>query len=361
MNTLKTISPKRAVKELSAYVRTEDNREPYIKLDMNEYTAGFSELSGYSVLGGVPNIYPEYDATVQMLADFLSVPSRQILLTNGGVEAISVVISTFIEPGEDVAIISKPSFFFINHSLLLNGAKIKAIPVHKDLTFDTEGIEKALEQKPKLAMFSSPDNPTGSILDGKLILDWCTRFPEVLFVIDEAYSEFCNYTLLPQLANHGNLVLLRSLAKAWGLAGFRLGAIFGDERLIQYMNVVKVPYSVNAAVLSALRKMLAVPSKIKETAAATMSRKETLVEAFRARGYKVINGAGNFFIVSLGAKCLEFTKFMKGQGILVRNVTPDIKKTDDALWGMVRISPGTDDENRCLIEALDHYRKTDDA
>jgi len=354
-----TINPKRVVQQLSSYVHTEEHRESYIKLDMNENTVGFNELSGYEKQGSVPNIYPDSDDAVQMLGDFLGVPKNRILLTNGCNEALSLVSSTFIEPGEDVAVISKPCFFFVYHCLLLAGAKVTAIPAHQDLSFDTQGIERALKERPKLAMFSSPDNPSGSVLDGKTILEWCSTFPETLFVIDEAYAEYCNFSLLPELPNYSNLMLLKSLSKAWGLAGLRLGAIFADERLISYLNLVKLPFSVNAAALSGLRKMLAVPEKIKEAAEATMERKAAVIKDLRERGYKVIEGAGNFFLLSLGLNCAEFTKFMKENGILVRNLTQDISKKDDHLWGLVRISIGTVEENRRFIEAVDRFKKND--
>jgi histidinol-phosphate aminotransferase len=356
--TTMTIEPKRVVKQLATYQTMEDRRSPYIKLDMNENTAGFSEFSGFSKLDCSPNIYPEAYEVTEKLAEFLGVPKEKILLTNGSNEAISVVASTFIEPGEDVAVISKPCFFTILQCLLISGAKIDAIPVFEDLTFDIKGIERALQAKPKLAMFSSPDNPTGAILDGKKVLEWCSTYPETLFVIDEAYSEYCNYSLLPKLSEHGNLVLLKSLSKAWGLAGFRLGVILAEARLISYMDAVKLPYSVNSAALSAAKAILAHPKRIGEAANATMARKAGLIKSLSDRGYKIVEGSGNFFLLSVGFNCAEFTKFLKKRGILVRNLTPDIAKRDNALWGFVRISIGTEEENRKLIETIDAFNKS---
>jgi histidinol-phosphate aminotransferase len=352
------IKPKRAVEQLGTYVTTGDRREPYIKLDMNENTAGFDEVRQFEKLGCMPNIYPDSYEVEQMLADYLGVAKEQISLTNGSNEAIAVVSSTFIEPGEDAAVTSKPCFFSVAQSLILSGAKLNAVTVHEDLSFNIDGIERALKERPKFAMFSSPDNPTGAILDNKKILEWCVTYPETLFVIDEAYSEYCGTSLLPNLANNSNLVLLRSLSKAWGLAGFRLGAVVADPRLINYINIVKLPYSVNSAALFGAKKILANPAKIKESAQATMARKAVLVKSLRERGYKLIEGAGNFFLLSLATQCAEFATFLKEKGILVRNLTHDIKKTDDRLWGLVRVSVGTDEENRRFVEAVDQYSQS---
>jgi len=82
------------------------------------------------------------------------------------------------------------------------------------------------------------------------------------------------------------------------------------------------------------------------------------VEALRQRGYKIIEGAANFFLVSVGFNCSEFTLFLKQQGILVRNLTPDITNKANALWGMVRISIGNDEENKKLLAAIDAFNKS---
>lgn len=350
-----TILPKKVVLQLGTYSSPPEGRRPYVRLDLNEDTVGFPHAFAGKDDDFPFNIYPEYGELMASLASMMGLPESSILLTNGGDEALSVIAHTFIEPGVDSAVASDPTFFVITQSLMLAGAKLTKVPTKRDMSFDTKALEQALQSHPKVAVFATPDNPTGAILDKDLILKWCQSFPGTLFVVDEAYAEYSGSSIIDQASKLENLLIIRSFSKAWGLAGLRLGMIVGNPNLIEYLKVVRLPYSVNSAAVCAAKKMIERKSEVIKKAKETLERKRHVIEALEKRGYRVIRGAGNFFLLGVGFNSAEFCQFMRSRGLLVRDRSQGNHPGESVLWGFVRIGVGTTEENQALIEALDLF------
>ncbi|PWU00074.1 MAG: hypothetical protein C5B53_04650 [Candidatus Melainabacteria bacterium] len=350
-----TILPKTIVQKLGSYQAPPEGRLPFARLDFNENTVGFSETFDGLDKDFPFNVYPEYGQAVRLFAEVFGVNPGNLLFTNGSDEGIAVIASTFIEPGVDTAVLSSPTFFGITHSLSLAGAELKQISVNPDLSFNTSAIENALAQSPKIAMFASPDNPTGATLDTDLILRWCKQYPNTLFAVDEAYAEYSEHSLLPFVANYDNLLVLRTFSKAWGLAGLRLGLIIGREELIGHLKVVRLPYSVNSVAISSAMRLLAERDRVQSLAKKTMERKNTLIAALRKRGYKVIEGAGNFFLLGVGFNAQELADYLQLRGILVRNRSQGSSPSEHVLWGFVRVTVGSEEENVQLLQAVDSF------
>jgi histidinol-phosphate aminotransferase len=385
-----TILPKLVVQKLEPYKGPMEGRLDYIRLDFGENTSDFPESYPQSLPPGWVSAYPEYSFLIKRLAAFLDLEPENIMLTNGSDEGIFVVANTFIEPGQDQAVVSKPCFVVMPHSLTLAGAKLIEVPVLPDLSFNLDGIARALEQKPKLAMFATPENPTGATLSYETILDWCHRFPETLFMIDEAYVEFAcadsNSVLLKAAVNSSNLIVLRTFSKAWAMAGLRLGIVVGSRENLDWLNRVRLPFSVNAAAVWTALKLLDNNQAVLSTAKALAERKNKLVGDLGTRGYRVIDGRANSLLLSLGINAQKTTAYLQENGLLVRNrsasinpPTVDINNNADAgadvnpnataggdaatakidpLWGMVRISTGTQDENQRLLELLENFNNS---
>jgi histidinol-phosphate aminotransferase len=379
------ILPKLVVQKLEPYKGPMEGRLDYIRLDFGENTSDFPESYPQSLPPGWVSAYPEYSFLIKRIAAFLDLEPENILLTNGSDEGIFVVANTFIEPGQDQAVVSKPCFVVMPHSLTLAGAELIEVPVLPDLSFNIEGIARALEQKPKLAMFATPENPTGATLSYETILDWCKRFPETLFMIDEAYVEFAcadsNNTLLRAAVNSSNLIVLRTFSKAWAMAGLRLGIVIASRENLDWLNRVRLPFSVNAAAVWTALKLLDNSQTVMSTAKALAERKNQLVGDLGKRGYQVIDGRANSLLLSLGINAQKTTAYLQENGLLVRNrsasinpLTVDGKDNDadanananadactakkDPLWGMVRISTGTQEENQRLLELLGNFNNS---
>lgn len=345
------IKARSSVENMTAYLPPLEARRGLIRLDFNENTEGFPWASP-----GLPTelvaTYPEYGECEKALAEHWNLGTENILLTDGSDEGLLVVGLTFIEPGVGRAVITRPTFALIRQYLQLVDAQLTEVPLTGGLEFDCGAIAAALGGV-NLALFASPDNPTGAVLDQDCVINWCRNFPDTLFIIDEAYAEYTGKTLVPLVRQRENLMVLRSFSKAWGMAGLRLGAAIGPKRLIDYMRRVRSPYSVNGAAVATVMNLLKRSHEIHSAAQGTMARKKWLTGEVQQRGYRVHSGGGNFFLVSVGADARAWCDYCRRQGVLVRD-----RSSLPALSGMVRVSVGTERENRIFLDALDAYRRS---
>lgn len=311
--------PRRAVFDSSAYDAPPEGRFDKIRLDFNEST---SPVPGCHPEGMPPSwvsAYPEYGTLLQLLASKFGLTKDNVTITNGSDEAISLISNTFIEFGQDRALISNPCFFMIKQCLRLAGAKLEEVSVQSNLEFDLGEIETRLKTSPKLAMFATPDNPTGSAIPHEEIKRWCATYPEVLFVIDEAYGEYAGTTVIPLVKQFDNLLVIKTFSKAWGMAGFRLGMIVGKARLLEFINRVKLPYSVNSAAVFTALKLLENEKYVEERVAESVKLRSRLASFLKSRGFFVKETNANWCLLGAGMQAAALTSFASQKGILIRN------------------------------------------
>jgi histidinol-phosphate aminotransferase len=367
------VLPKKVVLELGHYDRPSEGRYGCVRLDFNENTEVYSEACP----GGMPpvwvNSYPEYGAFTKRIADLYGVSEKSVTLTNGSDEGISVIASTFIEPNVDGAVVSDPCFSMIPHNLIISGAKLIRVPVRTDLSFDVEGISAALATGVKLAMFATPENPTGAVLQPEQVVKWCEKFPATLFVIDEAYGEFGPGSMLSLISRFDNLLILKTFSKAWGLAGLRLGLVFGQEQVIELLERVKSPFSVNAAAIWSAGQLLDKADQVKDKARKQIDRLAALAPAIQERGFGVVTGSANSLLMSAGIHAHKLTSLCKENSVLVRNrsgsAVPPFSVSDNGsgnaevklssrfpLWGKIRVNVGTESEHDRFLKVIDRFR-----
>lgn len=346
------VTPRSIIKSLPPYKKPQEGRYDFARLDFNENTKGFSDLFSVEELPvELFNTYPEYDKLYAKIADYYSVSKDSLILTNGSDEGISIIAYSFIEAGIDRAIVSDPCFAIIPHSLKLAGANIRAVKVNSDLSFNTKGIETELASGAKMAFFASPENPTGAVLDYKQVSSWCKKYPETLFVIDEAYGEYNQASCLSLIKEFDNLLVLKTFSKAWGMAGLRLGMVFGKPELIEVLGRVKLPYSVNAAAVWMAQKLLDNAPHVQTEVKDSLIRLDNLALEIEQRGYRVKRGQSNSVLIEMGFLAKRFTQFCRGESVLVRD-------RSELIDGMVRVSTGTKEENEKFLQALDKFSKS---
>lgn len=346
------IKSRKSVRSLDAYSPPLEGRRGKTRLDFNENTSGPPEgINGLP--GELVGTYPEYAALVNALAEYSRVPAERVMPVNGSGEGLFVSAFTFIEPGRERAVTSDPTFALIPHCLELVGADLEQVQVDLNLDFDVDAIEAALEKGAKMAVFATPDNPTGATLERGTVANWCEKFPRTLFVIDEAYGEYAGGTLTPLTLERDNLLVMKTFSKAWGMAGLRLGFMTGHPDLLGEMLKVRAPYSVNSAAARLAIEALPRASEVFFAAAKTMEEKKKTVARVKDAGYAVSDGAANFYLVGFGIDAGEFCNFSARRGVLVRD-----RSHMRALKGLVRVTAGTPDENESFIEILDRFRDT---
>jgi histidinol-phosphate aminotransferase len=314
-----------------------------IKLDANENP--FAPLVAGSIAASV-NRYPEPQpvALRQRLADLYGCEPSQLWATRGSDDAIDLLIRTFCVPGTDSIAIVEPAFSAYAQFARVQGARVISARLTDDLLFDPEAVIAAcLDAKPKLLFLCTPNNPTGTPVDPADVLAIARALPDTLVVADEAYIEFADTpSLVPQVG--GNLLVLRTLSKAYGLAGARIGCLIADPEIIELTSRASPPYPIPSLSIAATLDALAaerMPLHVERIARLKADR-ETLATRLRAvPEIQSIRTGGNFLFVEV-ADPAALAQRLATAGIRLRfrpNAAP----------GGVRVTVGTEAENTAML------------
>lgn len=336
------------IKRMTPYssARHEFSGAATIFLDANENSFG----------SPLPQNYNRYPDPLQLplkekISSIKGVPVQNIFLGNGSDEAIDLLLRIFCEPGKDNIIIFPPTYGMYEVCAEVNNIEVKKVPLTTSFQLDLDPIEASVNEHTKLIFVCSPNNPTGNSINRSDIEILLNNFNGIV-VIDEAYINYAKQkTFIPELTEYPNLVILQTLSKAWGLAGLRLGMAFAGQPLIDYMNKVKYPYNINSATQQLALEALGNISSVNNWTKTTVDQKEFLAAELLKLSITqtVYPSDANFILVRLtGAK--KIYEYLSAKGIIVRDRSKVIL-CDDCL----RITIGTPEENKQLIEALKQY------
>jgi histidinol-phosphate aminotransferase len=321
-----------------------------IKLDANENP--YPPLMDGPLAAGL-NRYPE-PQPVQLraaMAALYGVVPQSLLLTRGGDDAIDVLIRTFCRAGEDAAAVCLPTFSAYAHFARLQGARVIEARLGEDFDFRPELLLEAVrgEDRLKLVFICSPNNPTGNEVDPADVLRVAEALPDTIIVLDEAYLDFsATPSLAGEAARRPNLVVLKTLSKAFGLAGARVGALIGEPELVEMVGRALPPYplptlSVEAALLALAPSRRAIHEERIARIVAERDRMAPLL-ASAPRVRRLRNGGGNFLFLEVD-DAEAIAQELNARGVRVRlraNAAP----------GGVRMTIGTPEENRLALQAF---------
>ena len=337
------------IRNLKPYssARDEFKGEANIFLDANENSLGSPLLKWY-------NRYP--DPMQWKIKDKLSVikqvPVDQIFLGNGSDEPIDLLFRCFCEPGVDEVIVFPPTYGMYEVSANINNVHLSKVPLTREFQLDLEALESAIKPNTKIIWICSPNNPSGNSIHREDVEMVLNNF-DGLVVVDEAYINFSRQkSLVSDLADYPNLVVLQTLSKAWGLAGLRVGMAFASPAIVAYLNKVKPPYNISEPVqelaLKALDEIGQVNDMILQLVA---SRKQMEEELARSSSVvRIFPSDANFLLV-------EFTdakgmyNYLVNKGIVVRDRS-NVLLCENCL----RITVGTDAENLQLLDAINSFQ-----
>lgn len=336
------------IKKLVPYssARDEFKGEARVFLDANENSLGSPLTKWY-------NRYPDplQWKIKEKLSAIKGIPPQHIFLGNGSDECIDILYRAFCNPGKDNVIICPPTYGMYEVSANINDIEIRRAPLLDDFQLNLAHLETLVDAQTKIIWLCSPNNPTGNALHREDIETVLNNF-DGLVVIDEAYINFSRHrSFIPDLQDYPNLVVMQTLSKAWGLAGLRLGMAFASEAIIEVYNKVKPPYNIGQAtqelVLKALDEVGQVNDMIKllvqeRTGMETALKKLPVVE-------KVYESDANFLLVKT-VDARGIYQFLLDKGIVVRD-----RSKVELCEGCLRITVGTEKENRDLIENLQSF------
>jgi histidinol-phosphate aminotransferase len=337
-----------AVKSLHAYRPPLAGRTG-LRLDFNESTVGCSPR----VLARLRSLdaeflarYPEREPVEKEVAGFLGLDPAQVLLTNGVDEAIHLLCSTYLDPGDE-ALVVVPTFAMYAIFAQAEGARIVEVRAGDNFTFPEEDLLAQLSSRTRLIAVANPNNPTGAMVAGDVLLQIAQAAPEAAVLVDEAYFEFHGKTLIDCTRKIDNLFVARTFSKAYGLAGLRIGILAGECRQMAMVRRVASPYSVNAAALAVLPETLQDQKYVRHYVAQVLSNREKLQQELGTLGLHYWPSHTNFVLVRIGSAHAEFVRALRDRGILVRD-----RHSDPGCEGCVRLTIGTDEHTHTLIAAL---------
>lgn len=320
-----------------------------LRLDFNENTFGPSPRVAERLRALTPEdltIYPERPHVERIVAAHFGLSPDQLLLTNGVDEAIHLLCCAFLDEGEE-ALVATPSFFIYDVSVSMMTSGLVRVQSDDTLTFPTDRFLAAITPRTKLIFIASPNNPTGAVVAREHIFAIAARAPEAVVFVDEAYFHFYGETVLPDLAQHPNLIVGRTFSKAYGLASLRLGMLAGAPRLMSALRKVSSPYNVNGVALDLLPAALADESYLAWYINEVHTGRERIMNDLRELSVPFWPSAANFVLFRIGPRHAEFVRRMREHGVLVRD-----RSTDPGCGGCVRITVGIDDHVTRGLAAL---------
>jgi len=319
--------------------------EARIFLDANEMSAG----SPISFDGAPLNRYPDPNQ-LQLrtkLAKLAGVSPNSVFVGVGSDEIIDLLFRLFCEPSIDGAVILEPTYGVYRVASDVNDVRAVGVDLNDDFQIDVERTLSAINPTTKLIFCCSPNNPTGNLLRRDHILMLSEGFDGIV-VVDEAYIEFSESpSLAREAAASNNLVVLRTLSKAWGLAGIRLGYCVARPLLIEYLLRIKSPYNISTVSSALALKTLEMSRTVEATARDLIVERERLALALKKLSVvlSVYPSNANFLLARFTDSGRAFNALL-ARGIVVR------RRSEGRLQDCLRITVGTPEENQLLVNTL---------
>jgi len=304
---------------------------------------------------------PQPQALVARLASLYGVPAEEVLVTRGSDEGIDLLTRVFCRSGQDAVLHCPPTFGMYRIAAQAQGANIVSVPRNAADRFrlDEQGLLDALwaNSRVKLIFLTSPNNPTGDVISQAFLERLLQQVADrAVIVLDEAYTEFCDQPSASTLvARYDNLVVLRTLSKAWAAAGLRCGVVLAQRELIALLRRVIAPYPLASPVIALALRMLQgdMLERQQDMLRQIAANKQALLAVLAGRrGLRdVIPGEANFALVRV-ERADELLAFCAQRGVILRGFP-----SDPLLRGYIRVSVGSTVEIDALAAVLDEWEQ----
>lgn len=327
-----------------------EKEEDFVKLCSNENPLGPSPKAVETLKSEADEIgrYPR-SASMELkeaIADYVGVNSSQICVGNGSDEVMDLICKAVMDPG-DKALIPVPTFSQYELACRVNAVEPKFVEL-EDYRWNSKDLIKEIGDT-KVAFLGRPNNPTGNSIDEEGLKDLLGT--ESVIVVDEAYGEFSDYSVVNWIQDYDNLLVLRTFSKIFGLAGLRVGYGVGDKELIGALERVRPPFSVNRLAQKAAVAALEDKEFAERSREIILQEREDLRQNLEEMGFQVLPSDANFLMTSpapLGLDVPEVCEYLAEEGILIRNLSGF--RGAGSEW--MRITVGNPDQNKRLISVL---------
>lgn len=292
------------------------------------------------------NRYPDpYSKEIcEKFAKSHNIDVDSVIAGNGSDELINLIIQVFIKDGDKVLTLA-PDFSMYRFYSELRRASVVSInnPCDKPIDIDAF-VGSIIEENPKIVVFSNPCNPTGQVITRERIITLLRRCPKVLFVIDEAYMDFSDESVINITKDYSNVIVLRTMSKAYAVASIRLGFAVSNKELIRTLKKVKAPYNVNSVTQKLGSILLSRFEENKKRVEKIIEMRECLFNGLKKYmgEMKVYPSGGNFVFIS-SDRAKEIYEGLLDDGIAIRFFNNNT----------LRITAGNEEEQSALFSSLD--------
>ncbi|MBI3231421.1 MAG: histidinol-phosphate transaminase [Burkholderiales bacterium] len=354
---VRALAPYQAGKPISEVAREFGLDEANIvKLASNENPLGVPASAVAAMQAAASELarYPDANGfeLKQAIQAKFNVPQDWITLGNGSNDILEIAAHALVQPGESVMY---AQYSFAVYPLATKAVGARAICVAaKDYGHDLDAMAAAIAPDTKLIFIANPNNPTGTFLPAEQIAAFLAKVPShIVVVLDEAYNEFLTldhqYDSLAWVRQYPNLLVSRTMSKAYGLAGLRVGFGIAQPALTDLLNRIRQPFNVNSMAQAAAVAALADSEFLAKSAALNTAGYQQLTAAFTELGLEFVPSYGNFVLVKVGdddGAGARVNLALLKQGVIVRPVG------NYNLPQFLRISIGLPEENAVFIAAL---------
>ena len=326
--------------------------EGVIKLDSNEnfvldrnFVAGVAAEAAKKVdLREYP--LDQMNELYARLAKYAGVSVKYVAAGSGSDQIIELLLSTL---GGRRATVFSPTFSYFINRCKLHGIKVYQVPLEPDFTLDKKAFVKTAKRS-DLIYLCSPNNPTGNQIDRQQMIEVVDSLEDKLVLIDEAYVDFADYSLSYDAIKRSNVIVLRTLSKAFGLAGARVGYMVSNGKFVKiFKSIIQSPYPISTLSLAIASGVLADADQVKQTIRSVRSERERVFARLsKIDGIKIFRSDANFIFIEAGKKYQAISKTLNSNGIIVKllgNITNH--------KGCMRITIGTPEMNDKYLKCIE--------
>jgi histidinol-phosphate aminotransferase len=296
-------------------------------------------------------LYPqeEEEKLREAIAEYLRLPQACVAVGNSSDEVMDRITRLFLERG-DQAVTFAPTFSVFRYCAKYQGAEYVEVPLRKGFTLDVEAMRAAFTPEAKLLYLCSPNNPTGNQFGLGEVEALIEDFAGIVMV-DEAYGEYADYSVVPLIDKYENLVVLRTFSKAFGLAGLRLGYAVANPTLVKAVNKIPAPYAINIVTLTMGRKLLENVGVVREAVAALKAERGKLInELNKIKGVEAFDSRANFVLFNAAKPYEDVYVNMLKRGLIIKKLGKLLEYEN-----CLRATVGLPEMNAKLLNALREY------
>lgn len=333
----------------SQIIRMDTNVSPYLS------TKWLKKLQS-KLLEIEVNQYPDtsYRSLVEAISEYTSVKHYdRIIPVNGADEGIEIVCEAFLEPGGEV-VISTPTYDYFRVSAEIHGGRIVNVERMEDFRDNVVEITSSISEKTNIIFLCNPNNPTGNSVRYDDLIEILENSKNSIVVVDEAYYEYSGKTFIELTESYDNLVIIRTLSKAFGLAGARIGYIITSKKTAGDINLVRPPNSLSTISVELAVIALRDIETVRKNVAKTIKERERMRELLRTiKGLEVYPSEANFILFkTLEWKPSEIYRKLLKRGVMIRNLE-NIPKLEKHL----RVTISLPEHNNKFLKLLEKILK----